>query len=392
MARKPVRDPKSMGPAPDAGSFVEYFSAVSDPRSEQTQHPLLSILVLCLCAVISGSNGPTAIEDFGHARRDFLEKLVPFPNGIPSHDTIGRVLGMLNPKKLESAFADWMRSVIASVGEVIAIDGKSLRRARNVKDGHYFVHMVSAWATANRVVLGQVRTDQKSNEITAIPKLLELLQIEGCIVTIDAMGCQKDIVAKIVDQGGDYVIPVKDNQPTLFAAVSEHFDERFDGDLAPSEASFHETHNKGHGRFETRRCWTLPVPDDFPVREEWKGLATLIHIQSERRVGDDISVVDRWHISSRAPLSAEVALDCIRTHWGIENQLHWTLDVAFDEDQSRVRAKNAAESLAVIRHAALNYLRSATSITGGIARKRLKAGYDVRVLAKILNIPADGNA
>ncbi len=381
-----------MGPTPDAQSFVDYFSAIPDPRSNQTEHPLLSILVLCLCATISGANGPTAIEDFGRSRLKFLERLVPFPNGIPSHDTIGRVLGMLNPKKLESAFADWMRSVVVLADEVIAIDGKSLRRARNIKDGHYFVHMVSAWATANRVVLGQVQTDQKSNEITAIPRLLELLQLEGCIVTIDAMGCQKDIVANIVDQGADYIIPVKDNQPTLFAAVSGHFDQQVDDDLDPAEASFHETHNKGHGRVETRRCWTLPVPEDFPVREEWKGLATLIHIQSERRVGNDISVVDRWHISSRAPLSAESALACIRAHWGIENQLHWTLDVTFNEDQSRVRAKNAAENLAVIRHAALNYLRSATSVTGGIARKRLKAAYNIDVLAEILNMPVDGSA
>lgn len=384
-----------MGPAPDAQSFVDYFSAVPDPRSDQTQHPLLSILVLCLCAIISGANGPTAIEDFGHSRREFLERLVQFPNGIPSHDTIGRVLGMLNPKALEPAFAAWMHSVIALAGEVIAIDGKTLRRARNMKDGQAFVHMVSAWATANRVVLGQVRTDEKSNEITAIPKLLELIDIKGCIVTIDAMGCQKDIAAKIVEGGGDYILSVKDNQPTLLAAVIDHFEQQFDGDdgdVVPIGASFHETHNKGHGRVETRRCWTFPVPETFAVRGDWEGLATLIHIHSERRVGDDISVVDRWHISSRARLSAEAALNYIRDHWGIENRLHWQLDVTLDEDQSRVRAANAAESLAVIRRAALNYLRSATNITGGIARKRLKAAYDVNVLAKILNMPADGTA
>jgi len=310
-----------MGPAPDAESFVEYFSGIEDPQSDQHEHPLLSILVLCLCGIICGANGPTAIEDFGNARLKFLETLVPFPNGIPSHDTIGRVLGLINPDKLEAAFSRWMQKVTRLVpSEVIAIDGKSLRRARNAKDGHKFVHMVSAWATANGVVLGQVRTNEKSNEITAIPELLELLQIKGCIVTIDAMGCQKDIVAKIFGKGADYIIPVKQNQPKLFTAITDVFEREFDKEELPNEATYHETSNKGHGRVEVRRCWTLPVPENFPLRKDWKGLETLIHIQSERRVGESVSVVDRWHISSRSGLQAEMALASIRAHWGIETE------------------------------------------------------------------------
>ena len=377
-----------MGPAPSAESFIDCFKDVEDPRKSQSEHPILSILVLSLCGVICGANGPTAIEDFGKARLDFLERLVPFPSGIPSHDTIGRVLGMLDPNALEASFSHWMGEVTTLLeDEVIAVDGKTLRRARNAKDGHSFVHMVSAWASASKVVLGQVKTGKKSNEIVAIPKLLDLLSIKGCIVTIDAMGCQKDIVEQIVDKGADYIIPVKKNQRQLLAEVSAACETALASSLLPQNVSFHETSNEGHGRRESRRCWTLPVPEFFPIRDKWKGLATLVYMQSERTLKDKTSITERWFISSRVSLNAETALSSIRAHWGIENRLHWSLDVAFDEDQSRLRAKNAAENLVVIRHAALNCLRSATNVPGGIARKRLKAGYDSKILAAILKLP-----
>ncbi len=247
-------------------------------------------MVLSLCAVIWRADGPTAIEGFGRARTAFLEKLVPFPNGIPSHDTIGRVLARLNPDELGAAFTRWMHAMTTLVkDEVIAIDGKTLRRARNKKDGHVFVHIVSAWASANGVVIGQVKTGEKSNEITAIPRLLDLLNISSCMVTIDAMGCQKEIVAKIREKGADYIIPVKENQPKLLAAVSGSCERALSDESGTQDISFHETDNKGHGRVERRRCWTLPVPEGFPCSEDWEGLASLVYIESERTVDDKTS-------------------------------------------------------------------------------------------------------
>lgn len=377
-----------MGRLPEDDNFAGMFSEIEDPRGHGVDHPLLSILVLCLCAVICGADGPTAIMDFGNARRDWLEKLVPFPNGIPSHDTIGRVLAMLNPDKLEAAFSGWMKRVVElGEGEVVAIDGKSLRRARRMSSGDSFVHMVSAFASANGVVLAQVKTDDKSNEITAIPRLLELLEIRGCIVTIDAMGCQREIAEQVVAKGADYLLAVKGNQPKLLEAVSEHLEAKTSQARRPADVSFFETKNKGHGRREVRRCWTCPVPKKFDLEENWPGLATLVLIQSERTVGEKRTVVDHWYISSRKGLSGEQALRAKRAHWSIENQLHWVLDVTFSEDQSRLRTENAAENLAVIRHQALNALKSATHIKGSIIGKRRQAAWSTQILDGILRGP-----
>lgn len=387
MRKRKPQAPKSMGPALDAESFIEFFADVSDPRSGAVDHPLMSILVICLCGTIAGASGPTMFEVFAKANEEFMRRLVPLPNGIPSHDTISRVLGLLNPDQLEKAFSEWMASVVEHCsGDVVAIDGKTLRRARDMRDGTDFVHMVSAFSAANGVVLGQIKTDDKSNEITAIPELLRLLDINGCIVTTDAMGAQKTIADRIREQGGDYLLQVKENHPKLAESIAVHFSALEDEERDDGAVSFAETTNKGHGRREVRRCWTTPVPKHFPGRDDWRDLATLVHIQSERHVGEKVSLADRWFISSRSNFDASAALEAARSHWHIENRLHWVLDVVFGEDQARDRAHNAAESLVVFRHLALNLLRAAKDVKGGIASKRKMAGWDTRVLAKILGV------
>jgi predicted transposase YbfD/YdcC len=340
-------------------SLLEYFARVADPRIERSQlHPLASILVLSVCAVICGANSFVGIEFFGKAKEAWFRTFLDLPNGVPSHDTIGRTFAMLNPQALEQAFRDWA-STLATLtkGEVVAIDGKTLRRSFQKAGSSAFVHMVSAWSTGNRIVLGQVKTDEKSNEITAIPRLLELLQLHGCLVTIDAMGCQKEIAAKIVESKADYMLAVKDNQPTLASTVTGIFEEALcDPAFA---ASKHQTENRGHGRTEVRKCWTMNIDAECGAPfDQWTGLKSIVRVETQRTLADKTSVEHRHYITSRVDFSPKDALDASRSHWGIENQLHWVLDVAFREDDCRVRAGNAAENFAVIRHVAVNLLRA----------------------------------
>jgi predicted transposase YbfD/YdcC len=393
MAKQRTKASATMGPCPDVSSFIELLEAVPDPRIDRTRrHSLESILFLCLCGVVCGANDLVAIEDFGKARRAFLEKFVDFPNGIPSHDTIGRVLAKLDPTALEEVFTKWMRGVAeATKREVVAIDGKVLRRAFDKASGNGFLTMVSAWSTANGMVLGQVGTDVGSNEIAAIPRLLELLYLKGCLVTIDAAGCQTDIAAKITDANGDYLFAVRDNQPKLHAAVQAHFEAALadaqstnGAKSALREAKAHATSTETcRGRKETRECWVLPIPDTFPEADRWKKLAQIVRFDSERTIDGKVTRGTRWFITSRKTLTAKQALAAVRGHWQIENKLHWSLDVAFREDDSRLRAENAAENFAVVRHVALNLLRSVESKVG-IKNRRLKAGWSDDFLTKVL--------
>lgn len=366
-------------------SIVTYFAAVPDPRVERTRlHSLETILVLSLCAVVCGADSFVAIEMFGHAKKEWLETFLDLRNGIPSHDTLGRVFGALDPHALGEAFRAWVAAVARLTrGEVVAIDGKTLRRSFREAGSNVFVHMVSAWATSQRVVLGQVKTDEKSNEITAIPRLLQLLQIKGCLVTIDAMGCQKDIAGGIVDAGADYLLAVKDNQPTLSADVAAILD-AVRRDPKAALVDFHETRETGHGRTEVRRCWTTHVVESVTKREEWRNLGSLALIEAERTVAGKTSTERRYYISSRKKLPAAAALQAARSHWGIENELHWTLDVAFREDDCRVRVGYAAENFAVMRHLALNLLKAEKSSKVGIKNKRLRAGWDHDFLLRVL--------
>lgn len=379
-----------MGPPPDLASFLEILAEVPDPRVARTRlYELPGILFLCLCAVICGANDLVTIERFGNLRRAFLERFVSFPNGIPSHDTLGRVLAKLNPAALEELFARWMRAVAeATGGDVIAIDGKVLRGAFDKASGGAFITMVSAWSTANGVVLGQVANEEHSNEITAIPKLLELLQLRGCLVTIDAAGCQTNIAAQIVNGGGDYLLSVRDNQPNLRESVEATFDAALAKSSPRANDEYAETTEKNRGRTETRRCWVLPVDDTFPEATRWKSLARLVRFESERIVDGKVTRGTRQFITSRS-LTAVQALAAVRGHWQIENKLHWTLDIAFREDDCRVRAENAAENFGVIRHAALNLLRGVKDAKVGVKNRRLVAGWDDAFLTKVLGSHAD---
>lgn len=381
-----------MGPAPDVESFVELFAQLPDPRVERTRkHSIESILFLCVCAVVCGANDLVAIERFGVARRAFLERFVEFASGIPSHDTIGRVLAKLDPAALEALFARWMRAVAEATNQdVVAIDGKALRRAFNKAAGGSFITMVSAWSTANGVVLGQVANEEGSNEVAAFPRLLDLLYLKGCLVTIDAAGCQTDIAAKIVEAGGDYLLAVRDNQPKLHEAVAKRFDAlRADTAKSPGRGRHATTTEMSRGREETRRCWILPVTAEFPEAARWKGLAQIVLFESERTVDNEVSRGSRLFITSRKSLTAKQALAAVRGHWQIENKLHWTLDVAFREDDSRLRADNAAENFAVVRHVALNLLRGVKGSKVGIKNRRLEAGWNDGFLMKVLASHAD---
>ncbi len=384
--RKPAPVDEDMTTA----SLLEYFAKVRDPRIERSQrHPLATVLTLALCAVICGANSFVGIEQYGKARKEWLETFLELPNGIPSHDTLGRIFAMLDPKSLEQAFRDWVAALATlTKGEVVAIDGKTLRRSFKKAGDRSFVHMVSAWSTGNQMVLGQVKTDEKSNEITAIPRLLELLQLHGCLVTIDAMGCQKDIAQKIVDSQADYLRAVKDNQPTLAEAVTTIFDEALkDPDFSTPH---HQTEDRGHGRTEVRRCWTLDIDADCGAPfDQWPGLKGFVRVESERTVAGKTSLEHRYYITSRSKLSAKSALAASRSHWGIENQLHWVLDVAFREDDCRVRAGNAAETFAVVRHIALNLLKHAQvgvrkNDKLGVYNKRLLAGWNAGFMLRVL--------
>ena len=376
--KKPVDE--EMQPA----SIIEYFAAVPDPRIERSRlHPLESILVLALIAVICGADSFVGIEEFGIGKEAWLKTFLDLPNGIPSHDTIGRVFAMLDPNALAEAFRGWMAAVAKLSRGLVALDGKTLRRSYRQR-GVGFVHMVSAWSVENCVVLAQVKTEEKSNEITAIPRLLELLNIKGCRVTIDAMGCQKNIAAKIVEGGADYMLGVKDNQPTLAADLEAVFQEaRQDPELLAS-MDFAKTHDKGHGRIEERRCWTTNLVDRVSQRGQWKKLNTLVLIESERTIDGKTSMEQRYYISSALGLSATDAMSDVRSHWGIENGLHWVLDVAFREDDSRVRAGHAGENFAVVRHLALNLLKSVKGTKVGIKNRRLRAAIDESFLLRVL--------
>lgn len=366
------------------GSVLEYLASVEDPRVARTRaHPLENILVIALLAVICGAESFVDMQKFGESKREFLEDLLDLSSGIPSHDTFGRVLAMLNPSSLEAAFREWTAVLVqATAGQVVALDGKTLRRSFQRAGDKAFVHMVSAWATKNRVVLGQIRTDAKSNEITAIPQLIELLQLKGAMVTIDAMGCQRDIAQAIVNAGADYMLAVKDNQPSLKTALDTAFKQAEHDPEFEKNVDFAETANKGHGRTEVRRCLVCYNLDGITAQERWTNLASVVRVTTKRTVGGKTSEETRSFICSRR-LSASEALATARAHWGIENELHWVLDVTFREDDCRVRAGNAAENFAVIRHFALNLLKGAKS-TASVRGRRKIAGWDNRFLLQVL--------
>jgi predicted transposase YbfD/YdcC len=367
-------------------ALLRLFEEVDDPRMERCKlHRLSDILFITLCAVICGADEWTEIELFGRAKFDWLRTFLELPHGIPSHDTFGRVFARLDPDQLERCFQSWMQSLAqVSGGQLIALDGKTIRRSFDKATGKAAIHMVSAWCRTNHVALGQLATDEKSNEITAIPKLLKMLDITDAVVTIDAMGCQKAIARQIVDQHGHYVLQVKKNQESLHDLVKDTFDELTGRGIPGVAYSTHEEVDAGHGRVETRRIWTTEWTQWYAQRSEWAALRTFVCVESERTIDGHTSTDRRYYISDLSGVEARTMLDYVRGHWGIENGLHWSLDVAFREDTLRNRIGHSAENFSRIRRLALNLLKRDKTCRAGIKGKRLQACLKEDYLLRVL--------
>jgi len=365
-------------------SVEDAFGDLKDPRSRSPEHALIELLVVAIAAILSGADSWVGIATWGEAKIDWLRQYLKLANGVPSHDTFGRVFSMLDAKHFEACFMRWVGGLCQGLkGKVVAIDGKTVRRSHRLGQGA--IHLVSAYCGALRVSLGQVKTEAKSNEITAIPELLEALLLKGAVVTIDAMGCQQAIARKIVQGGADYVLAVKDNQPDLCEALRELFAAHDARGLKTVRFGEHTEIGKDHGRIETRRCVASEDIQWLAQRERWCGVRSVAMIESTRQIGEHSSTERRYYISSLGSDAKRLG-EAIRAHWGIENSMHWVLDVAFGEDQCRARVKNAAQNFAILRRIVINLLRADPTTKVGAKTKRLKASADDRYRAHILGL------
>lgn len=370
----------------DVPSIHQHFEKLTDPRVERTKrYPLINLIFIGICSVICGNETFTGMEVFGKARRKWLEQYLDLSEGVPSHDTFGDVFAALNPEQFQECLLGWISDLHQIThGQIVAIDGKTLRGSYTDKDKKSAIHMVSAWATENHISLGQTVVEEKSNEITAIPKLLELIEVSGSLVTIDAMGCQTEIAKAIRAKDAHYVLAVKGNQERLYEDIDEAFAKESASDFSRPDRSFSETEEIGHGRHERRRYYVLPVTDQIRDRGRWNDLSAIGMAVSDRinpQGEEELEI--RYYILSQV-LEAKHFGEAVRSHWSIENHLHWQLDVTFHEDANRVRKDNAPANLSILNRTALSLLKNEKSVKNGIAIKRLKAGWDEQYLEKVI--------
>ena len=366
-------------------SFAHHFADLSDPRIDRSRlHELLDIVAVAICAVVAGAESWDDIEDFGHAKHGWLRAFLALPNGIPSHDTFRRVFERLDPEEFQRCSLGWVQALHeATQRQVVAIDGKTLRRSFDKARGKSALHLVHAWATANHLLLGQIAVDEKSNEITAIPRLLKVLEISGAIVTIDAMGCQKEIARTIRERKADYLLALKGNHGHLFEQVVAFFDGACAHGRKGGGIRYHREWSQGNGRDECRRCWATSDISWLEGREEWADLRSVVLIESERFIGDTLAVEERYYLSS-LPADAKLLNEAARSHWAVENSLHWVLDVTFHEDSSRIRKENAPENFGLLRRLALCLLRKEATSKRSIRGKRLRASWDDGYLLQVM--------
>jgi predicted transposase YbfD/YdcC/predicted DNA-binding protein (UPF0251 family) len=371
-------------PTKVSARIQDHFVELSDPRRRKVTYPLINIVTIAICAVICGADDFVSITEFGRKKRKWLAQFLDLRNGIPSHDRFNAILGAIKPAEFEACLLSWITDLHEiTTGQIVAIDGKTLRRSFDAASSKSAIHMVSAWATANQISLGQVVVDAKSNEITAIPALLKMLEIKGCLVTIDAMGCQTEIAQAILDAKADYVLAVKGNQQTLYDGLAWFFCYNGTFDYDEVSVSRHKTEEEGHGRRETRSYFVCEVPDDLPGRERWPKLSAIGMAVSETVRDGKPCYEQRYYILSKK-LSAKRFAEAVRSHWSIENQLHWQLDVTFQEDQSRLRRGHADANFSILRRTALSLLKNNHTLKVGVKNKRLAAGWDDSYLEQIL--------
>lgn len=374
---------ESLGALGEAVSFLEHFEDLRDGRqAAKVVYPLDEVLLLSLLAVLAGAEGFTDIARFGQKKLDLLRRFRPYLDGTPPHDTLGDIFASLDAETFQQCFVSWVASITGTPSGVIAIDGKTVRRSGKKKDAKAPIHMVSAFAARQRLVLGQVKVDEKSNEIVAIPKLLDLLAIEGAIVTIDAMGCQRDIAGKIIDKKADYVLALKGNQGSLREDVEVFMAEQVANGFADTTISRDETVDGDHGRIETRKTTMIHDVDWLQQRHNWPGLKSVAVVESTREIGDKIETETRFYITSLA-LAADLVGPIIRSHWAIENSLHWVMDMVFRDDECRVRTENAPANFTTLKHMAHNLIRKAPG-KDSLRLRRKVAAWDDDFLASLI--------
>ena len=371
-------------PSTQSTSIIDHFADLTDPRRREGTYPLINFVVIGICAVICGADDFVAMAEFGKSKRKFLGKFLDLSAGIPSHDRFNAIFATIKPAEFETCLLSWITALHeVTAGQVVAIDGKTLRRSYDKASSKSAIHMISAWATANHISLGQTVVDEKSNEITAIPKLLKILEISGCLVTIDAMGCQVNIAQAIIDAGANYVLAVKGNQKSLHSSIWRYFQDHLGDDFVRVAVKRYRTHERGHGREEIRVYFTCAVPQTICDQERWPQLTAIgMAVNVTMRDGKQTCDV-RYYILSKA-LSAREFGEAVRSHWAIENRCHWQLDVTFQEDQSRIRQGHADANFSVMRRMALSMLKNNRSRRVGIKNKRMIAALDESYLTEVL--------